>query len=308
MMRRLHRTVVSKSNPLATKLGNLLSPKTETKTTAVFELDEASESWSQVSALLHSEKASDSVRTEFTDDEVQAAEWLEIVPAWHWSYPMPDDDALSYLKEGYDLSCWCPRCHVGAVQVNPFRLTSEPKWGSRHFLQLNWVFDEYFVRPEVWDAMQAAGLRGIAVTPPVSCRTGKPMQTILQLRVNCIPGEGLEEMIRKFTICGHETVPKAKAHLPGCGRRIYDSCDLGPLRLRASALAGQGDMIKTTEWFGYVPHHKILISRKFGRLIMDNKWRGIDLRPIEMVAAVQGTVPGSDIPEKGEKKAVEGQN
>ena len=42
---------------------------------------------------------------------------------------------------------------IGAKQVSPFRMKESPNWGRRSILQMNWLFDEYFVKPEVWNAV-----------------------------------------------------------------------------------------------------------------------------------------------------------
>jgi hypothetical protein len=107
--------------------------------------------WPQLQVLLrkwgHSEGH---VTTEFSKEEIDSARWIE-VGAWHHGYPQPEDD-FGYLRATYDLSEWCDACGIGLKQKASFQMKGEPRWGRRAILQLNWVFDELFVTPEVWSA------------------------------------------------------------------------------------------------------------------------------------------------------------
>jgi hypothetical protein len=105
--------------------------------------------WPQVGAWIVANDALDIVRTEFSNAEIESAEWLRMRGEWHHGYPLPREE-LGYLIATYDLSEYCMECGVGAKQVAPFRMRGEPKWGRRGILQLNWVFGEYFVKPSVW--------------------------------------------------------------------------------------------------------------------------------------------------------------
>src|SRR6266705_4101017 len=107
-----------------------------------FELDESRPRWTELAAFLKQRGAADFVRTEASTEELAAADWERMWPAWHWSYPMPNRD-YGYLEVTYDLSDYCSSCGLGALQKAPFRLRGEPKWGKAGILQLNWVFDEY---------------------------------------------------------------------------------------------------------------------------------------------------------------------
>ena len=60
-------------------------------------------------------------------------------------------------------------------------LKKSPNWGRRSILQMNWLFDEYFVKPEVWNAIfQPLG---------INCRrvllhgTGQELESVLQLHI-----------------------------------------------------------------------------------------------------------------------------
>ena len=93
----------------------------------------------------------DRVWTEFTEAERKLAPFLEIA-AWHHGYPQPED-ILGYRQALFDLSHACGICHSGAKQIAPFRMKQSPVWGRRSMLPLNWVFDEIFVEPDVYEAV-----------------------------------------------------------------------------------------------------------------------------------------------------------
>jgi hypothetical protein len=115
---------------------------------------EEAREWPHVEALLRRYQAIDICRTEFAPAELRGASWLEVRPDWHHGYPMPDDDG-GYLRATYDLGQYCATCGAGTVQRAPFRMRAEPKWGRRSILQLNWVFDQYFVRPDLHEGVFA---------------------------------------------------------------------------------------------------------------------------------------------------------
>jgi len=136
-------------------------------------------------------------------------------------------------------------------------MTGEPRWGRRGIMQLNWVFDEYFVRPDVWTAVFEP--LGIACRP-VTNRRGIELQTVVQLVVE-------------------EEVPLQPAGLPAetcgtCGRVKYLPVTRGPLPpLRTDPAA---PMAKTREYFGSGARafHKVLVSRPVARSLRDRGVRG----------------------------------
>ena len=88
----------------------------------------------------------------FTNAELDAAEWFLLEAQGHHGYPEPDID---YPTVTDDLSDYCPICGIGGVQIAPFRLQAEPKASRSQFIQLNWIFDEYFVRESARDGLSS---------------------------------------------------------------------------------------------------------------------------------------------------------
>jgi len=146
-------------------------------------VSERHEQWSVVRSKVEAWQAGDLITTRFTTGERRQAKWLAVEPEWHCGYPMPDEDD-GYLAETYDRSKECPSCNAGRVQKRPFRMAGEPRWGSRAAMQLNWVFDEYFVRPETYRSVfEPFGIPSIEV---VDHTTGMPLQTVVQLEIKHI--------------------------------------------------------------------------------------------------------------------------
>jgi hypothetical protein len=44
------------------------------------------------------------------------------------------------------------------------------------------------------------------------------------------------------------------------------------------------DIIRTIEWFGYghSAYQEILISKKLSNIIIENEWKGVSLKPIDI--------------------------
>ncbi len=134
--------------------------------------------WPAVQRLEQAHRVVITAITEFTAAERDAAELLVMWPSWRHGYPQPEDD---YVQATADLSNYCRICGAGAIQFAPFRIEREPKWGRNSILQLNSVYDEYFVRPETWAAVfQPFGIESI---PVLHAKTGAPLTTVVQLEI-----------------------------------------------------------------------------------------------------------------------------
>lgn len=103
----------------------------------VFDIGESDRTWPAVRKWISPRSHSDLVSPTFSEAEITAARWVELVPNWHHGYPQPETD-FGYLNQTYDLSAYCTACGIGAVEKAPFRMRGEPRWGRRGILQLNW--------------------------------------------------------------------------------------------------------------------------------------------------------------------------
>ncbi|UMR29741.1 hypothetical protein MJ904_22285 [Massilia sp. MB5] len=148
---------------------------------AAFQIEESDARWPAVEALARRFGAVDTVSTKFSAAELKGAQHLALAPAWHHGYPEPSEDR-GYLAATYDLSGYCEACGTGKRQVQPFRFAKAPVWGKNDVLQLNWVFDEYFVKPEVWSALFEPF--GIACRPVLLQKSGGVLDSVVQLDVD----------------------------------------------------------------------------------------------------------------------------
>ncbi|HSP78312.1 MAG TPA: hypothetical protein VLQ93_07270 [Myxococcaceae bacterium] len=163
-----------------------------------FEIDEAYDSWPALQSWIARRDAFDLISTNFSKKEIAEARWLELEPDWHHGYPQPGEDHFGYWEATYDVADFCERCGIGLKQKAPFQMKAEPRWGRRGILQLNWVFDEFFVTPEVWSAIFRP--HGIGCRPVLNTK-GAELKTVVQLVVQeGVKTEGLEA--ERCTHCG----------------------------------------------------------------------------------------------------------
>jgi len=238
--------IVGAGEPLA---GNIVT----------FGVSESNENWATLEAWLARRGAVDTVTTTFSKREIGLARWLEVQPDWHWSYPQPEDE---YQSATYDLSEYCGVCGIGARQKAPFRMRSEPQWGRRGILQLNWVFDEYFVTPEVWSHVLKP--LGILVGQVVDAR-GAELKTVLQLVPSQSVGIVTDGLIAQ--VCGR------------CGRQKFLPVARGPFP--ALRTEPPGPLARSEEYFGSgaSAHHAVLVSRAVADVLAPV--RGISFRPVQ---------------------------
>src|SRR5688500_1485742 len=79
-----------------------------------FDIDESNPHWPEIQQWL-SERGSrfNSLRTEFTQREIEQAQWLVLWAVGHYGYPQPDRDHAGYMKATYDLTDHCEKCGIG---------------------------------------------------------------------------------------------------------------------------------------------------------------------------------------------------
>ena len=179
-MKVIHRISVPSEKEYLDSLNSLgiTSETSDTLPFAIFEIEETHPKWLVVEQYAKAWRAVHSVRAEFTADEFNSAQRFQVVPNWHWSYPQPEN-GFQYINETYDLKDYCKACGLGKTQKAPFRLKGEPKWGKQHILQLNWVYDEYFVPPDTWKTVFSP--LGIGATSVLRHREGSKLKSIVQL-------------------------------------------------------------------------------------------------------------------------------
>ena len=222
--------------------------------------------WPAVERLATRAQAVDIVTTRASADELSRAPWLAMLPAWHQGYPQPEHGG-GYLAAVYDLREFCDACGVGARQVAPFRLRGEPAWGARHVLQLHWVYDEYFARPDTWrEVLQPLG---IAASPVLHHRTGEALATVVQLVLG-------EVALVNLTLDGH---PR---HLcPQCWRPKHRPHVRGFLPPFATPPAAPA-VVKSQEWFGSGAQafRMVLVPAALYEAVAMSRIRGVEFLPM----------------------------
>jgi hypothetical protein len=121
------------------------------------------------------------IGSEFSNDDFSNANHLMILPDWQTQYPQPENN-FTYLDETYDLKDYCSLCGTGHIQKNPFKLKKGIKWGNKQLFILNWVFDEIFVRRDIYEKIFAP--IGIDYFPVLLQRTGDVIEDVKQLKIN----------------------------------------------------------------------------------------------------------------------------
>jgi hypothetical protein len=263
-MQVIHRLSVNASAEIVDRLHSLgirVSPGSIT-----LRLHESDERLVAVRKALGKTNILDMIETEFTEEEMNSADYLVLDPAWHWGYPMPADDR-AYLRVTYDLREYCCSCGIGASQHAEFRFDREPAWGNRNILQLNWVFDEYFVKPDVWE--KAFRPFGIPKRSVLSVRTGRVLGTVVQLDFHCFSASPLSVGDSNKETCSR------------CGRTRCVPHVRGFFPSPVSSL-GNAAAFRTREWWGSGCYaaRRIVISNPLYKSIRTGGVRGVMFTPL----------------------------
>ena len=137
---------------------------------------------------------------EYTDEELLAATYCVFRGGYTSGYPKPEN---SYLEKTFDTGRMCPKCNLGRVQDNPFRvgkLSKHKLWGY-----CAWEFDPLFVTDDIYDKVFAP--YGIQRRPLLHA-SGKVVEGMSQLVIP-VTDEPLDLYPYRYEIC------------PECGRKRY---------------------------------------------------------------------------------------
>ncbi len=208
-------------------------------------------------------RAVDIVSTHFSKEELAAARWLALEPSWHHGYPQPDEGRFGYREVTCEVADFCEQCGIGLRQKAPFRMKSEPKWGRNGILQLHWVFDEFFVRPEVWSTVFHPN--GVGCRPVLDAK-GAELKTVVQLVIQ----EEVDVVVEDL----------ATEHCAHCGRVKSLPVTRGAFPPLANEPSAR--MAKTREYFGSgaSAHRGVLVSQEVARALAAKKVRGASVRPV----------------------------
>ena len=272
-MERIHRIFANRNHYLKACLDRLQIPHEYERSivgeTVFLLIPETHAQWPELSQCLQGLDVFHTVELSFTLAEIRAAPWCELGAAGHFGYPQPDED-FGYKAITYDAEAGCMTCGIGAVQRAPFRFRKAPTQRRSQIIQLNWVFDEFFVSSDARGQLEAAGITGIDFEQPVLHRSGEPMAGWFQMRV-------LETAESRVKTAGLVTET-----CQVCGRVKFNSPAGEMLALQEPLPSSSADVVKSREWFGSggSAQRLVLVSQRFVAVVLQHKWRGLCLSPI----------------------------
>jgi rRNA maturation protein Nop10 len=261
-MRIIHRVSIASTPRIQEELARI-GVRIAPEGLATFEIDEGDVRWSAVENWIGKRAPVDLVETKFSTKDVANASWLALVPAWHHGYPQPAENEFGYRSITYDLSEWCDRCGIGMKQKAPFQMRGEPKWGKYSILQLNWVFDEYFVTPDLWSRVFEP--RGVECRP-VLAPSGTELKNVVQLVAS--------EQVKLLVAPGNVTT------CPQCQRSKYLPLDRGLFPSLAGSPASS--FVRTAEYFGSgaSAYNALIVPQVIATELIAERVRGVTFHPL----------------------------
>jgi hypothetical protein len=231
--------------------------------TLYFDIYESDSNWPIVNAL----NGFDWFNAIFTNDEILEAELVRLIPVFERGYPQPKN-FKKFIKNTYEICC--PRCGAGNQQKAPIRLVKEPYLGKNHFMSTIWN-SGLFCTKEVLGELQRNDIMGYEVWPVFINPKKEKSKLLSQLLFTNVAEPALADQDK----VNNESCPV-------CSTTHYDSLKRGFMHLKREALVKNVDCQLTHEWFAGAIFREYLISPRFAKLIIDNKWNGIALKPVKL--------------------------
>ena len=208
----------------------------------------------------------------YTKKEINEAEWLMVRGTWRNDYPQPEKD-FGYIHTTYDSSDFCEKCLKGLVQKDIFMIKKKPNWGTKNFLMINWVHDEFFVSSKVETIFRDNNVKGLDFYK-VFNRSKKEIEGTKQIYINNYLQPGIKnESIKQELICSK------------CGYKKYLK-KLGFIYYSKDVFTSlDADMIKSHEKFGEMTCSSLIfITQRLYKIIVDNNLgRGLVYEPVQLV-------------------------
>jgi hypothetical protein len=221
--------------------------------------DEGMEGWSTACSLVREWEGGVRESTEFSEEEVELADYCVLRGLHYSGYPQPEAD-FAFAEATYQ--GYCSQCGTSLGQVAPFKVRKSLKWGRNSFLSLFWVVDQYFMPTAVWQAHLAP--LGVLANP-VHDTKGQVLDGIVQLKVDVRASLDLEDVRGEFCpACGREKFP---AH----NRGFYPS-PISPPEL---------PIFRTAQYFGHgrIGANEVVVRSDVASAITSAKMKGAYLWP-----------------------------
>ena len=136
-------------------------------------------------------------------------------------YPQPEDD-FGFINLTYKTDDYCKKCGIGKVQKEPFRL-KEPKWGNKMMFELNWIFDEVFVKKELYENLFKK--LGLECWPVILHKKNVVIDNTVQLKIPVvkIPLSLEKQPYQTCKLCKKKKYdPQVKGFFPGFTKKVPD--------------------------------------------------------------------------------------
>jgi hypothetical protein len=237
----------------------------------MFEITESDPAWPELKNRIGA--AHTYVGTQFEDSDRLNAAWCII---WeNHSIESLQFEGRGWHDEYY--SDGCPACGSGWRQIKPYKIKKEPKLGKNQFCGFGSGF-ELFCTPLILEEFAKVGIGGFETWPILFGKLGERVKTLSQMIVSAVAEPAIvEELVERERY--------GQTDCPVCGRVWHAHYVRGMLPLRRAALIANVDFQLTNEWFGNgrTARREILVSQRVVRLILENKWKGVWLIPIQSV-------------------------
>lgn len=234
-----------------------------------FEIPESDPRWARVAELIRQKGSKSFVNTIFTNEEILNAEWVRLTPNFEQGYPQPEE---TWVTNPINYANYCRQCGT-FEQETSFRLKREPTLGKNDFMTLYWTY-AVFCTPTVPSELRVHQIHGYELWDAIIHGTNQPSKKVSQLFVPHVAGPGLVRVddLRRVTC-------------PLCGVTKYFPHMRGVMYLKRKAITPGLDMMQTHEWFGdgHSAYREVLISNRVAHLIVENGWRGVRLKSVELI-------------------------
>lgn len=228
-----------------------------------FDIVESDTRWETIKS--HVSTMADIVNTIFSTEEILSSEWLRLVPIFETGYPQPE---TTWVKSRQNYANFCEECGTFS-QVKPFKIKREPNLRGRHFMSLYWTYALFGTPPLIF-TMSAQGITSFESWDVIIQKADYPSQRIRQIHIPKFATKGfVNETNLRFKICTSCETTKYLPHMRGI------------MYFEPSVFEGiHADIFQTYEWFGdgHSAYREIIVSNKFARLIIKNKWKGVQLK------------------------------
>jgi hypothetical protein len=198
----------------------------------IFQADQNDSHYPLASKLSKKFDAFELVHSEFSDEEMNQAEFFLISSSKILGFPQPDSDD-TWRKNSFDVSQQCSNCGIGAHQTSPLTMKKQPRWTKkRNCGTLNWLLSEIFcAENDLAPLISDFSLDTLAVH--LGAR-GRHMEGVLQLHPS-------ESFAVRATSENQSSVCKS------CRRSRFSFSYVG---YAPSPLYPWTDVFRTVEWFG----------------------------------------------------------